>query len=344
MPRRIPLLAAVLLLSIAGPAGAFAPAFHLSLTLGALEGAGFSYGQAWMIAYFDIEVDLATEVPELACNWILRWPTEDYVCPNTGRIYSSDVDPCATNWPYTAFFDEWAEHCLPFHCPGVRPAEGLDEIIAEWRLLSMHDAFHMDPGERPYDWLRRVGHMLHAMQDFYAHSNWIEVFHLDLGFAFDQIPSWTSFQISQRGEKLNLLLLAHTGGDVSEAKRLYDILDAKIHVKNHATFNKDSDREEAACYDDGSREYHNDIHGHTILDFHRAAMAVAGAETYQLGLQLRKNVENSPALGPAVWSRLFHCVEEMAAYDGLSYDDELSIYKDGIARLCTYGGILKLWH
>ena len=342
--RRIVPIALVIALCFSLSAVAFAPAHHLSLTLGALEGSGFSYGQVWMVAYFNIEIDLATEVPEWVCNWILRWPTEDYVCPNVGRLYGPGFDPCAGAWPYDAYFDSWAEHCVPFHCPGVRPAEGLDEIIAEWRLLPMHDAMHYTPGERCYDWLRRAGHMLHVLQDFYAHSNWVEVFHLDLGFAFDRIPSWTSFQLSQRGEKLNLILLSHANGDAVEAKRLYDLLDKKVHVKTHATFNKDSDDADASCYDDGSRDYHNDSHGHTILDFHRAAVAVAGADTYQVGLMMRNNIVNNPQLGPAVWSNLFRCVEEMAAYDGMSYDDELSIYRDGIARLCTYGGILSLWH
>lgn len=327
----------VLFLSLGGQA--FAPYWHLDLTLGALEGAGFSEGQAWLLAYFNIEVDIATEVPDVLCQFPIRWPTEDYVCPYVARIYGPGYNPCASG----AWFDDWAEHCLPFHCPGVRPAKGLAEVIQEWRLASMHDAMHMKPGERCYDWLKRVGHMLHAMQDFYSHSNWIEVFHWDLGFEFSAIPSWTSFMKAQRGDRLNLILLSHAKGGVSEAMRLYDVLDRNLRVENHARYNKDSADSNDWCYADGSAEYHQDSHGHTVLDFHRAAVAVAGAETYQIGLQIRNNILNNPQLGSQVWGQLFRCVEEMAAYDGISYEDELDIYRSAIGRLKTYAGIMGRW-
>ncbi|MDD5645744.1 MAG: hypothetical protein PHW86_01070 [Candidatus Bipolaricaulis sp.] len=327
----------VLLFPLSGLA--FAPYWHLSMTLGALEGAGFSEGQAWMLAYFDIEVDIATEVPMEICQFPLRWPTSDYVCPYVARIYGEGYDACAPG----AWFNDWCEHCLPFHCPGVRSAHGLDEVIQEWRLDSMHSAMHYLPGERCYDWLRRAGHMLHAMQDFYAHSNWIEVFHWDLGFEFGAIPSYTSFMTSQRGEKLNLILLQHAGGNAAEARRLYDILDGRLAVEKHSLWNKDSDDLDDGCYDDGSREHHQDAHGHTVVDFHAEAFRVASADTYQLGLQMRNNIVNAPELGPEVWGRLFRCVEEMAAYDGVSYADMLETYQDAIGRLETYAGVMGKW-
>jgi len=331
-------LGAVACLSVG--AAAFAPSQHLALTLGALEGAGFSEGQAWMLAFFNVEIDIATEVPELICQFPIRWPTKSYVCPYVGRIYPGDYDPCAPG----AFFNDWAEHCLPFHCPGVRSAQGIDEVIQEWRLPSMEDAMHVKEGETSYEWLQRVGHMLHAMQDFYSHSNWIEVFHLDLGFDFNEIPSWTSFMKSQRGGKTNLILLAHAKGNAKEAERLYDLLDQNLKVENHSLYNKDSDDEDSGCYDDGSREYHRDVHEHAVVDFHNAAVAVAGADTYQIGLQIRANIANYPVNGTAIWNALFRCVEEMAAYDGRSYEDELDIYQSGIGRLKTYAGIWKKWH
>lgn len=318
---------------------AFAPYWHLTMNLGALEGAGFSEGQAWMLAYFDVEVDIATEIPMALCQFPVRWPTSDYVCPNVGRLYGEGHDPCAPG----GWFDDWCEYCLPFHCPGVRPAHGLDEVIQEWRLASMHDPMHYVLGERPYDWLKRVGHMLHAMQDFYAHSNWIEVFHWSLGFSFGSIPSYTSFMRSQRGVRLNLILLDHANGNESEAMRLYDVLDQSLLVEKHALWNKDSNDWNDSCYGDGSGDHHWDADGHTVVDFHAEAVRVASADTYQLGLQIRDNILNNPAQGSEAWGRLFRCVEEMAAYDGISYEDMLDTYQDAIGRVETYAGIIGIW-
>jgi hypothetical protein len=315
----------------------FAPSHHLSLTLGALEGAGFSEGQAWMLAYFDIEVDLATEIPDTLCQFPLRWPTLDYVCPYAGRI-SSGNDPCGTAG---GFFDDWCEHCIPFHCPGVNSAYGISEVIQQWSLVSMDGAMHPVSGERTYDWLQRVGHMLHAMQDFYSHSTWIEAFHLNLGFEFNEIPSWTTFMKSQRGGKMNLVLLEHAGGDTAEATRLYDLLDQNLKVENHGLYNKDSI--DSNSYTSEDQDLHEDAHGHTIVDFHKAAYAVAGADTYQVGLQIRANIVNNPQLGAAKWDTFFHCVEEMAAYDGKTYQDELDTYQTAVWRLKTYADVLAIW-
>jgi hypothetical protein len=318
-------------------AAAFAPSHHLSLTLGALEGAGFSEGQAWMLAYFNIEVDLATEVPDTLCQFPLRWPTLNYVCPYGGRI-SSGNDPCA---PGDGFFDDWCEQCLPFHCPGVNPAYGIDKVIKEWSLESMGGAMHVVPGERTYDWLQRVGHMLHAMQDFYSHSYWVEAFHFNLGFEFDEIPTWTTFMKSQRGGKMNLILLEHASGDATEAARLYDLLDQNMKVENHDVYNKDSI--DSNSYTGANQDVHEDAHGHTVVDFHKAAYALAGADTYQVGVQIRANIVNNPQLGAARWDALFRCVEEMAAYDGKTYQDELDTYQTAIWRLKTYTDVLAIW-
>ncbi|MBU1048508.1 hypothetical protein KKG90_00655 [Candidatus Bipolaricaulota bacterium] len=327
----------IAVLSVSG--SAFAPYWHLTMNLGALEGAGFSEGQAWMLAYFDVEVDIATEIPMVLCQFPVRWPTSNYVCPNVGRIYGEGYDPCAPG----GWFDDWCEYCLPFHCPGVRPAHGLAEVIQEWRLESMQGAMHYMAGERSYDWLQRVGHMLHAMQDFYAHSNWIEVFHWNLGFPFGSIPSYTSFMRSQRGERLNLILLDHANGNESEAMRLYDILNETLVVENHDLWNKDSNDWNDNCYGEGSGEHHRDDDGHTVVDFHAEAVRVASADTYQLGVRIRNNIVNHPEFGQAVWAMLFGCVEEMAAYDRVSYEDFLDTYQDAIGRVETYAGIIGIW-
>jgi len=135
---------------------------------------------------------------------------------------------------------------------------------------------------------------------------------------------------SQRGAWLNLILLDHANNDVAEARRLYDVLDQNLVSENHDQWNKDSDDEDSSCYEKGSKAYHQNALGHSVEEFHRAAVAVAGAETYQIGLEIRVNIESNPDNGAARWSALFRAVEEMAAHDGLSYEDELDIYQHGI--------------
>jgi hypothetical protein len=327
-------LGAIACVSVA--AVAFHPAQHRNITLKTLEAAGFSYGQCLMLAYFNLEIDLATEVYTSVCNWIIDWPTEDYVCPTVGRVTTGTEDWC-TMGPFKAgaFFDEWAEHCLPFHCPGPNPAKGIDGVIRQWCRDSIEGAMHPKAGERSYDWLKRVGWMLHAVQDFYAHSNWIEVFHVYLKFEFNQIPSWTSFMRAQRGAKTNLILLAHAKNNVTEARRLYDDLDKYLVVENHDLWNKDSEHENTTSpndpYDNGSRDYHRNVLGHSVTEFHYWAVQVAGADTYLIGQQIRANIANNPMNGAARWNALFRCVDEMAAYDGISYEDELETYEDAIS-------------
>lgn len=341
---RAALAASLVMLFVPFTSQGFAPKHHMNDTVGPLEGAGFFYGTVWLLAYFDIEVDIASEVfggsafGNFLCRDILRWPTRKYVCPQAW-ITPGDYDPRSPD----AFFWDWVNYSLPFHSPGSRPARGLAEVIKEWNLSSVNEAMHVKPGERCYDTLQRFGHVLHAIQDFYSHANWVEVFHIDLGFDFKDIPTWTSFQIVQRGGKLNLILLQHANGDEKEALRLYDILSAKLEVTNHDLHNKDSNDSNDWCYNDENLNYHSDSHGHNILDFHERAKDLAGIETYQRGLQLRLNILNNPNFGEPVWKHLNACVEEMAAYDGKSFEDELEIYKDAIWRLHTYGGIMGRW-
>jgi hypothetical protein len=337
-PRRI-LLGVILAGLLAVPADSlgFYPSFHIGDTVEPLEGDQFSYGQTWMLAYFDIEVDLATEVPMFVCRSIIKWPTKNSVCSNCFP------DTKAKDWCAGACMEDWANHCLPFHSPGNRPAKGLQKVTQEWNLESMTSPLHSGPGERCYDWLVRYGHMLHAVQDFYAHSKWVEVFHLDLGFDFDEIPTWTSFQKAQRGGRRNLILLKHAGGDAEQAGVLYDRLDERMKIENHSLWNKDSDHLADSTYDDANKAAHRDSHGHNVADFHEAAFQLAGTETYQLGLQTRLNIENNPRQGAAAWSRLFDCVSEMAAGDGISYEDELLNFKHGIWRFHTYASLWFKW-
>ncbi len=334
----VALTASLMMLLVPFPSRGFAPKHHMNDTVGPLEGAGFFYGTVWLLAYFDIEVDIASEVPNVVCRFPLRWPTQGYVCP-VGCFYPGEYDP----WAPDACFDDWVNHSLPFHSPGTRPAKGLAQVTNEWNLPSVNEAMHVKPGERCYDTVQRFGHMLHAIQDFYSHANWVEVFHIDLGFEFEDIPTWTSFQIAQRGGKLNLILLQHAKGDEKEAKRLYDRLEKKLEVTNHDLHNKDSNDYNDWAYNDENHNYHSDNHGHNVIDFHERAKDLAGIETYQRGLQLRLNILNNPKLGEPVWKHLNTCVEEMAAYDGVSFEDELETYKDAIWRLHTYGGIMGRW-
>lgn len=308
-------VSSVVLFAVLG--SAFYGRWHLSMTLGALEGAGFSEGQCWLLAYHNLEVDLTNDdVPDHVIHNLIRWP-------GYGRVTDGA-------------FINFCENILPFHCPGNRPAEGLAEVIGEWSLASMHSAMHYTPGEGCEEWIARVGWMLHAMQDFYAHSNWIEVFHWHLGFPFGSIPSFTSFMKLQRGENLNLILLDHARGNVNEARRLYQVLDAHLVVKNHALWNKDSSDLGDGCYDDGSRDHHRDAAGHTVVDFHAEAVRVASAETYQLGLQIRANIVSNPDLGPAVWAQLFGCVPWMEG----SFEPS---FKSAIDRLATYSRVWGVW-
>jgi hypothetical protein len=330
------------LLAVPVPSSGFKPKFHLDETLGALEGAGFSYGQVWLLSFFDLEIDIATELPRDLCCWPVRWPfqnSQDDCC--SGVVGGEIANPCSG----IIFLDLWAKYCLPFHCPGDRKdKEGLEQVTQEWRLESMTAPLHGRSGGRCFDWMEKYGHMLHAVQDFYAHSNWVETFHVDLGFDFDEIPTWTTFQKAQRGGKRNLILLQHAGGDKAKAEKLYDLLDQGLKVENHDKYNKDSDWSLSPAYNSGSRGFHKDSDGHDVVDFHKAADFLAGTETYQLGLQTRLNIVNNPKLGSAEWNNLFQCLSEMAAFDGKSEEKELSTYKKAIGRLRTYSTITFLWH
>jgi hypothetical protein len=341
-------VAVVLTMSVAillfdAPSQAFAPKHHLDVTLGALEGAGFSYGQAWLLAYFDIEVDMSLEVPVVFCRWPIRWPTRKYVC--LSGLGPGSYNPCAAG----NLLNDWAGWCLPFHnCRlsyplskepwGADPAKGLEAFTKMRSLASVHTPLHVSAGQRCYDTMVRFGYMLHGIQDFYAHTNWVEVFHKDLGFEFKDIPTWTSFQKSQRAGKLNLILLNQAGGDSTKAAALYDTLDSTLELGNHAMRHKDTD--DMDLYEDENLAYHQDAHGHTVLDFQKEAKFLAGTETYQLGLQYKLNIVNNPKLGNSVWKAQFDCVSEMAAFDGKSYEDELSDYKKGVGRLRTYASSL----
>jgi hypothetical protein len=345
------LAALVTMVLVPARAHAFAPKHHEEMILQQLDYAGFSEGEVWLLAYFSLEVDVATESPDVFCWWPIRWPTRQYVCEPAHD--QGNYDPCTGG----GAFADWAGWCVPFHncrlCYPIKdskgvavgwnggPVKGLEAFTKMWSLPSVEDALHMAPGDRCYDVLREFGHALHGIQDFYAHSNWVEVFHTQLGFDFQDIPTWTSFQEAQRGETLNLILKQHFG-DETTAKEKYATLDTSLQEGGddwHATYNKDSD--DTDVYSAADVAAHQDSDGHTILDFHEAAKKLAATETYQLGLQFKANIVNNPKLGDAAWKNLFYCVSEMATYDGKSYEDELAVYKKGIGRLKFYSSNMQ---
>jgi hypothetical protein len=343
------LTAAVTLLLLPFPAHAFAPKHHFDAIMEPLDGAGFSEGMVWLSAFFSIEVDMY-DIPDGFCWFPIRWPTWSYACAHSHDPHLN-TDPCVAG----GRFSDWVEWCLPFHnCRtsypigswNGNPVEGLDAFTQMRRLWSVQAAMHMAPGERCYDVMRRFGYMLHAVADFYAHSNWVEVFHMNLGFEFEDIPTWTSFQKAQRGEELNLILLQHAGLDVTKAITMYHQLDDNLQqgISNadfvwHDRYGKDSS--DIGHYSSDNREFHeDDDDGDDVLDYFEEAKFLAGTETYQLGLELRSNVLNNPELGEAAWKNLFYCVDEIAAFDGQSYESELAEYRKGIGRLKTYSSSL----
>ena len=343
------LAALVALVLVPARAQAFAPKDHLDAILGRLGAAGFSEGEVWLLAYFSIEVDMAAESPDWSCSFPIRWPTGGYVCK--AGLGKGDYDPCAGE----GNFEDFANWCVPFHnCRTsysakdstgaiegwqARAVRGPAAFARMWSVPSVEDGLHLKPGERCYDSLKKFGYMLHGIQDFYAHTNWVEVFHQDLGFDLDKVPTWTSFQKAQRG-KLNLILLEHTGNE-ADAIALYDDLDS-LRLGGtgwHDMYKKDSD--DIDVYTPENIAYHREDDGHTILDYHKVARNLAATETYLMGLQFKANILNNPELGQAAWNRLFKCVSEMAAYDGVSYKQELGTYQGGIARLAFYSANMR---
>ncbi|HNS51636.1 MAG TPA: hypothetical protein PKO09_10705 [Anaerolineae bacterium] len=341
------LAALVAVVLLPARAQAFAPKHHLDTIMGPLEGAGFSESEAYLIAFFAIEVDM-NELPRPFCWTPIRWHTQTYACAPTHEDLATD--PCVQG----GRFADWVAWCLPFHNCRLPyalngfddgPAYGLTEFTKMRSLWSIEAAMHMAPGERCFDVLRRFGYMLHGIQDFYAHTNWVEVFHDELGFDFKEIPTWTSFMKAQRGAELNLILLQHAAGDEGEAKRQYATLDANLRIGGevdgsawHDTYGKDWDVENN--YDEKALDAHRDEHNHTVLDYFEEAKFLAGTETYQLGLELKSNIVNNPELGEAAWKRLFDCVYEMAAFEGVSFEDELNEYTSSIRRLRSYSSSL----
>jgi len=295
---------------------AFCPKHHFRAVM-ALESEGYFYSTLVLLAFFDIEVDLASEVPEAFVHFPLRWPRAHFV----------------TSWGYvitdpSECFEYWVNNMLPFHSPGSRTAKSLAEVEKEWMLPSLHEAVHPLPGESCYWTLERFGHALHGIQDFYSHANWVEVFHMNLGFDFWKIPTWTEFKKAQRGER-NLILLHHAGGDKALAKKYMDILSKELKVADHDLIHKDSVH--YGAYDDENEQYHTDAHGHDVMDFHRSAVELAIRDTIYWGHQLKLNIINNPKLGVEMWHRLNRC-ELQPGVDS----DIVDNYRSAIGRVKFY--------
>ncbi len=332
-------------------ARAFAPRHHMDTIMGPLEAVGFSESEAWLITFFALEVDLY-QLYWPFCWVPIRWHTQLYACPEEHDPHLQ-TDPCLAG----GRFSDWVEWCLPFHnCRtpypiggwDAKPAKGLATFAKMRSLWAMHAAMHVAPGERCFDVLRRFGYMLHGVGDFYAHCNWVEVFHQDLHVPMDEIPTWTSFQKAQRGAELNLFLLEQADYDVTTAISLYHTLDIKLQLGTddpsfnwHDRYNKDSMH--ILNYSSDNQSLHADADGHNIADYFDRAKFLAGTETYQLGTELRSNVLNNPQLGQAYWNRLFNCLWEMAVSEGVSPELELAEYTKSIRRLRTYSNMFNKW-
>ncbi len=73
-----------------------------------------------------------------------------------------------------------------FHFAGLVDAAA---VAAQWDWLDAYARRELGDAQRPGRALYQVGKILHAVQDFYAHSNWVELA-LAAGAAADAVPTW----------------------------------------------------------------------------------------------------------------------------------------------------------
>ncbi|MBA3530358.1 MAG: hypothetical protein H0T73_00355 [Ardenticatenales bacterium] len=79
-----------------------------------------------------------------------------------------------------------------------------EEIAAQWIWLEAHAAQTLAQLPSTYIALRELGQMLHCVQDFYAHTNWVE---LNLAAGATTVPLWEEGPVA--GVSLDGLLSAY---------------------------------------------------------------------------------------------------------------------------------------
>lgn len=326
--------------------------------------ARYSRSAVTLLAFFSIEVDLSDH-----CEWIkrcaIRWPGHrNPWCCSDGASRPFVHNVCAESFKY------WAENVLPFHSPSGRPAYGLVERVPDpktgveeesvcelwWgangspearkamQHYVLHGAVHPPVGEHSWMTLQHFGHILHGIQDFYSHSNWVRAFYYNphIKFSFSEIPSWTSFWKSQRGSYdfkegrygRNLIVLEkaleQAKGDKVLAEtyhnKFMEYLQKEAKVCCHKIF---YDGIPPSCYGFKAKvmsivkEFLEGVdYSQEDVDLVTRSVQLAWEESMQWAHQLKLNILKNPKLGTQVWNSLNH----------LELTDDLSKYVSAISR------------
>jgi hypothetical protein len=180
------------------------------------------------------------------------------------------------------------------------------------------------------------GHVLHGIQDFYSHSNWVRVFynnpHVD--FAFNEIPTWTTFWKEQRGSYdfeqgsygRNLIVwrqaLKQANGDTTLAGTYHDrfmkYLQEQVWVCCHGGKYSFYDGIPPSCYGFAVGV----AYSQEDVDLVTRGVQLAWEETMQWAHQLKLNVLGHPGLGTQVWDSM----------NQLELTDAVSTYTSAISR------------
>lgn len=74
----------------------------------------------------------------------------------------------------------------PFHFGGLADAAA---VAAQWDWLDAYARRELGQSQTGGRALYQMGKILHAVQDFYAHSNWVDLA-LAAGYSADSVPTW----------------------------------------------------------------------------------------------------------------------------------------------------------
>lgn len=160
-------LAVTLLWLGAGTAGAYDTGPHADLTRDALTAEGFSPSAA--------DVGMVN-------NWFVDYYTNPDKNPYSGHA-SSMIGLTRLGLPRESWPDYWVEAARRMHFDSQRRAVKMPDLSRtagveqEWqRLMFITRKWAQSVGRRedPYLLMAVMGISLHAVQDFYTHSNWVE--------------------------------------------------------------------------------------------------------------------------------------------------------------------------